>query len=72
VRTEFLSDDVDVRAAHVALADYFEVQPSTPRTGTELPWQLRKAGERDRLRAWLLDIDRFLLILERDRYELLA
>ena len=71
VRAEFLDDDADIRAAHRALADYFEPQPPTPRTATELPWQLREAGERDRLRACLLAIDQFLLIRKRDQNELL-
>ena len=70
-RAECIGNDEDVRAAHHALADYFEGQPPSPRGAAELPWQLREAGERDRLRACLLDIDRFLLIRDRDQNELL-
>jgi len=54
------------------LADYFEAQPTTARSCDELPWLLWKTGERDRLRACLLEVDRFLLIRERDRDELMG
>jgi nephrocystin-3 len=70
-RAECIGDEEDVRAAHRALADYFEGRPVTPRNAAELPWQLREAGERDRLRTCLLDIDRFLLIRGRDQNELM-
>jgi nephrocystin-3 len=70
-RAESIGDEDDVRAAHRALAGYFERQPPGPRSAAELPWQLREAGERDRLRACLLDIDLFLLIWDRDQNELL-
>ena len=70
-RAECIGDEEDVRAAHRALADYFELQPVTPRSAVELPWQLREAGERDRLRTCLLGIDLFLLIRDGDQNELL-
>ncbi len=57
-------------ALRLRLADYFEAQPVTARTCDELPWLLKESGSLDRLRACLLDIDRFLLIFKRDREEL--
>ncbi|MBN1566735.1 MAG: tetratricopeptide repeat protein [Acidobacteria bacterium] len=71
VRAECFGDEDDVRAAHHELAGYFERQAIAPRSSAELPWQLREAGERDRLRTCLLDIDRFLLIRNRGENELL-
>jgi nephrocystin-3 len=41
------------------LADYFERRPVDGRSCDELPWLLEQVGERDRLRACLLDIPRF-------------
>ncbi|MHB9024169.1 MAG: tetratricopeptide repeat protein [Armatimonadota bacterium] len=52
------------------LADYFEAEPITTRTCDELPWLLKETGSKTRLRACLLDIDRFLLIQTRDEEEL--
>ncbi len=63
--------DGDTRnALRLQLADYFEAQPITARTCDELPWLLKEIGVNARLRACLLDIDRFLLIYERDEEEL--
>ena len=44
----------------------------TARTCDELPWLLWKTESRDRLRACLLDMKRFLLIQERDQDELMG
>lgn len=52
------------------LVDYFEAQPITARTCDELPWLLGKTDSHDRLRACLLNIDRFMSIFERDVQEL--
>jgi len=52
------------------LADDFERQPISARTCDELPWLLHQAKAGDRLRACLLDVDRFLEILARDQEEL--
>ncbi|MBN1570681.1 MAG: tetratricopeptide repeat protein [Acidobacteria bacterium] len=71
VKAECMGDDEDVRLAHHELADFFERQELTPRSTTELPWQLREAGERDRLRTCLLDMDRFLLISNGNQSELM-
>jgi tetratricopeptide (TPR) repeat protein len=72
VRVELMGDEADVRAAHLALADCFEGHAVSLRTATELPWQLREAGERPRLRTSMLNVDRFLLIRERDKNECLS
>jgi len=53
------------------LADCFEAQPVTARSCDELPWLLRQTESRDRLRACLLDMDRFLEIIQRDQDELM-
>jgi nephrocystin-3 len=52
------------------LAGEFEQQPITARSCDELPWLLQQTGQNDRLRACLLDIDRFLEIRKRDPEEL--
>jgi len=44
----------------------------TARSCDELPWLLRETESFNRLRACLLNIDRFLLIQERDREELMG
>ncbi|MBI2471560.1 MAG: tetratricopeptide repeat protein, partial [Planctomycetes bacterium] len=60
------------RKAHLQLANYFEKKPLDDRQADELPWLLWKAESRDRLRACLLDIDRFLMIRERNQEELMG
>ncbi len=63
--------DLDKRDdLQLQLADYFEAQPITTRTCDELPWLLKETDSRVRLRACLLNIDRFLLIQKRDENEL--
>jgi tetratricopeptide (TPR) repeat protein len=52
------------------LADYFEQLPVSGRTCDELPWLLAQAGSPQRLRACLLDMDRFMEIHFRDNDEL--
>ena len=64
------TDEKQQQARHV-LADYFENQPVSARTCIELPFQLKHGVLNERLRACLLDIDRFLEILKRDQEELL-
>ncbi len=70
VQAEFLTNDNDGHAAHLALADYFERQSTTLRKATELPWQLLAAEKGERLRKHLLDIPLFLLMHMRDENEL--
>ena len=60
------------RALRLRLADDFAGRCVDARQADELPWLLRQAEARDRLRACLLDIDRFLLMQDRDEYELMA
>ena len=72
VNRRYAADDSTARALHLKLADYFEDRPVDARQADELPWLLCQAEAGDRLRACLLDIDRFLLIQERDENELLG
>ena len=53
------------------VADDFEEQSVSPRACDELPWLLWQADARDRLRACLLDVERFMEIRERDQDELM-
>jgi len=71
VGQRYLPDPVPQKDTRIELADYFAAQPITARSCDELPWLLRKAEQRDRLSRCLLDIERFLLILDRDENELL-
>ena len=68
---ELLPSEPEQQKAHLTLADYYEAQPITPRSTIELPHQLQYANSKDRLRACLLDIDRFLLMQKRDENELM-
>ncbi len=72
VERRFAPDAEAVGAWRLRLADYFAAQPATVRSCDELPWLLWQLQARDRLRACLLDIDRFLEIRERDQQELLG
>jgi tetratricopeptide (TPR) repeat protein len=71
VEAAFVPDANAAKHLRLWLVDEFEAQPITTRSCDELPWLLRMAGERDRLRACLLDIGRFLEINERDQDELM-
>jgi len=70
VERQYVSDVGTARALRLRLADYFTGRSVDERQADELPWLLRQAEAQDRLRACLLDIDRFLLIQERDEDEL--
>jgi tetratricopeptide (TPR) repeat protein len=52
------------------LADEFEQQPISTRSCDELPWLFQQTKQNDRLRACLLDVDRFLEVFKRDQEEL--
>jgi len=70
VQRRYVPESNTARALRVRLADEFGGRPTDARQADEFPWLLRQAEARDRLRTCLLDIDRFLLILERDEDEL--
>ena len=69
VERAFLSGQNSPKNLRLRLADEFEQQPITARSCDELPWLLWQAESADRLRACLLDIDRFIEIVQRDRDE---
>ena len=62
----WLSDFNTGRAFRIELAEYFESQPATARKAAELPWQLQKTEERQRLERKLLEIP-FTVLLNDDR-----
>ncbi len=72
VERRYASKPETVRTLRLRLADLFEGRPVDARQADELPWLLRQAESRDLLRACLLDIDRFLLMRDRDENELLG
>ena len=70
VETAFITPAAVAPLRH-RLVDEFEAQPISARSCDELPWLLRQVGERARLRACLLDMDRFIEIEKRDSGELM-
>jgi tetratricopeptide (TPR) repeat protein len=72
VETAFVSDRDAQDEFRLQLADEFEVQPISARTCDELPWLLWQTESLVRLRACLLNIDRFLEIFDRDKEELMS
>jgi len=72
VERRYVPDAGTAKALRLRLADEFAARPVDARQADELPWLLRQAEARDRLRACLLDIDRFSLIFARDQDELLG
>jgi tetratricopeptide (TPR) repeat protein len=61
------------RAAHLAIADYFDQLEVSLRKAEELPWQLHQAGELERLKQCLSSIPMFLEFSSDDKhYELLG
>ena len=71
VERRYLSGIETAKILRVRLADYFEVQPVSARSCDELPWLLRQTKYYDRLKASLLDIERFLLIQQSNQNELM-
>jgi nephrocystin-3 len=71
VETAFVPDRRRRNQLRLQLADDFEQQPVTARGCDELPWLLQQAESFVRLRACLLDVDRFLEILKRSPEELM-
>jgi nephrocystin-3 len=72
VERRYVPDAGTARALRLRLADEFAARSVDARQADELPWLLRQAESRDRLRACLLDIYRFLLMQKRDWNELLG
>jgi tetratricopeptide (TPR) repeat protein len=73
VQDEFLPALADQRAAHHMLADYFESQPDGLRKARELPWQLQRSQEWERLKACLGNLLMFIYLAVPERkYELLG
>ena len=71
VETAFVSHEAKRDELRLRLADDFEQQPVSARSCDELPWLLRQTASDDQLRSCLLNLDRFLLIHDRDRQELM-
>lgn len=57
VRRTYLLSSEDAQSAHLRLADYFATKSGGNRKIDELPWQLRKAGQVERLFQLLADLD---------------
>ena len=70
VEAAFVPDKDRRNELRLQLADDFEQQPISARSCDELPWLLRQTESLVRLRACLLDVDRFLEIFKRDQEEL--
>lgn len=75
VASEFVDQAEKASELRLRLANDFARQDATvegafARSCDELPWLLKRAGERDRLHACLCDIDRFIEIQKRDQEEL--
>jgi nephrocystin-3 len=66
VEQAFANDLDTLDDLRLRLADYFEPLPPTRRTCDELPWLLDQTESFARLRICLLNIDRFMLIRERE------
>ena len=71
VETAFVADEDTRDDIRLQLAGYFETQPVSARNCDELPWLLWHTESCSRLRACLLDIDRFHKIHQRDEDELM-
>lgn len=71
VEQAFVPDKIRRDELRLRLANDMEKQPVSARSCDELPWLLAHTGSVERLRACLLDIDRFLGIFERDEEELM-
>ncbi|MCX6876219.1 MAG: tetratricopeptide repeat protein [Verrucomicrobia bacterium] len=71
VATMFAPDQAKQRDLRLQLAGFFEAEPVTARACDELPWLLWQTESPARLRACLLDIDKFLEIHKREQEELM-
>ena len=71
VENTFVPNIEKKNAFRIQLADYFDKLLLTKRSCDELPWLLQRTQSFERLRACLLNIDRFLLIQQQNEDELL-
>ena len=70
VETAFLPDLDKKDDFRIALADFFQAQAPTARNCDELPWLMWQAELFERLRKFLLNMDSFIEIYNRDEDEL--
>jgi nephrocystin-3 len=70
VEAAFVTNEERRNALRLQLADEFEQEPIMARSCDELPWLLSQTKQTGRLRACLLNMDRFLEIHKRDKEEL--
>ena len=71
VEDKYFKDKESKHTSHIRLAGYFEKRPLDMRKADELPWQLRKAQEWERLKDCITNLDMFhKLMTETKRYEL--
>ena len=69
IENAYLPTEQNQQRTHLRLADYFERQPASPRRIDELPWQLAKAREWQRLKKLLVDRDVFTEVWNRNSFE---
>ncbi|MDP6636522.1 MAG: tetratricopeptide repeat protein [Phycisphaerae bacterium] len=60
VENRYLVEDADRCGAHLRLADYFESCNLTARKVDEMPWQLSRADNPERLKDCIVDLDMFM------------
>ncbi len=72
VRNTFVLNESSLKAIRLCLAKFFDSLPPADRTCDELPWLLQKTESREQLRAFLLNLDDFVLLHKRDEVEPLA
>jgi tetratricopeptide (TPR) repeat protein len=74
VEKRYIPDENRKRQVHLEIATYLGNQPLDDRVAMELPWQLREAGEIERLRQAIsqMEIVEQLVSKRREPYELLG
>ena len=71
VQTEFLTAETDQRDAHLAVANYFQRQPISPRRAGELPYHWLAADRYRDAAAALTERETFSQLYSRERYALI-
>ena len=66
----YLKDDVSRKKVHRKLAKYFAENPLSERSLEELPYHLERSKQWKKLKDYIINIEVFLKIYERDEYEL--